>query len=410
LRLKRFSTFTAGKMRPLSLASSRQLKSFYSGLRVLPGFFVCLGIFFVAGWPEERIGAGEIQKNASSPEEGQADFSRSEMLGQVEKIREGDTMDYEIILRNTGSRRPAYVQLANPLSSNAVMLVWASPELAYNADSRILHWQGNVDPGKERRFTVRLITLPGSYCNLVINHADIAWNGGDKHLQIETKVVLPAEVSREQFLFIAGGIGFTWLEIMIVGYLLFIPLFLIAVPRLIRGREKQRFEASPTVSRHDKDPGRTTFKAMSIALLLSLAFMPFLMSTVIDDIRRFVSYEKTTCTILDKKAGWLPGSRGSYPIVAVRYDAGGKEIISAGPLAKGGSTRGTSSEKRIAPYEVGKSYPCWFDPDDLRKFVLKREDIDWRSYLLFLLPLILALISFRYFLKILRRPPITREG
>ena len=370
-------------------------------------FFSVYMLPFTDPWMKQCAMAA-AEGNRTVSDTGQADFSESEMRYVESQARELDQLTYEIILRNTGSGRLAHVELGNHLSSNAVMLISASPELAYNVGSRILHWQGIVDPGEERRFTVRLITLPGSYGNHIVSHAEIGWNGGTKSVQVETDVSLPAEVSRKKFLFVAGRIGITWLEIMIIGYLLFVPFFLIVVPRLIRQREKQRFEGDPDVAWHHQNSGRTTFKAMSIAFLLSLAVMPFLISEVVDDIRRFVSYEKTTCIILDKKAGWLPGSRGGHPTIAVRYDAGGREIVSAGSLAKGASTRGTSAEKKIAPYEVGKSYPCWFDPDDPKRFVIRRGDFTWGLYLLFLPPLVLFLISSRYFLRKVRGPNLSR--
>ena len=311
----------------------------------------------------------------------QADFNKSE-IGRLEtKVRELDILSYEIKLRNTGSRRPECVVLGYSLTSDAAMLASASPDMVY--DNRYLRWKGSVDPGEERHFAVKLITLPGSYGNIITSNATISWDGTEKNIQVEAEVLLPEKTSLDQFLFIAGGIGFKWLEVMIIGYLLFIPLFLFVVLPLIRRRDRQRFERSPDVSWPDDDPHQIKFKAMSIAFLLSLAFMPLFISEVIDDIRRFVSYEKTTCTILDKKAGWLPGSRGGHPIVAVRYVAGGKEIISAGSLAKGASTKGTSADKKIALYDYGKSYTCWFDPNDPKKFVLNRGDITWGLYLLF---------------------------
>jgi hypothetical protein len=143
--------------------------------------------------------------------------------------------------------------------------------------------------------------------------------------------------------------------------------------------------------------------------LFSFALGGQFISEVIDDTRQFVSYEKTTCTILDKKAGWFPGRKGGHPIIAVRYVAGGRDIISAGSLAKGASTRGTSAEKKIAIYDYGKSYACWFDPNDPKKFVFKRGDITWGLYLLFLPPLLLVLIASRYFLRKLRGPDTRSE-
>jgi hypothetical protein len=51
--------------------------------------------------------------------------------------------------------------------------------------------------------------------------------------------------SKAGILFTVFGIGFGLLEVVILGYLVFAPLFLIVVPWLIRRRERQRFETSP---------------------------------------------------------------------------------------------------------------------------------------------------------------------
>jgi len=332
----------------------------------------------------------------------QVDFSKSEIRYLETSVREQEPVSYEIILRNTGSRRVESVTLGNPLSSGTAMLASASREMVYDANNRFLRWQGNMDPGGERRFTVTLITLPGSFNNLIVSHATIGWDGGKHNMQAETTVTLPERTSLGQFLFIAGGIGFKWLEVMILGYLLFILLFLIVVPPLMRRRERLRFERSPDVSWHEEDPRRIKQTAMTIALLISLAFMPLFLSEMIEDVRRFVSYEKATCTVLDKKAGGLPGSRGVYPIVSVHYVAQGKEIISAGSLDKGASSKETSAEEKIALYDCGKSYACWFDPGNPKKFILNRADITWGFYLLFLPVFAFIFFTSRYFLRRLR--------
>ena len=370
---------------------SKCLNFIYTTILAHSLFFFCLCFLQLSDpWFESSANAA-IQGNKPPSEQNHADFNKSEIRYLETKVRELDIFSYEIILRNTGNRRPESLLLRTYLADPAApaMLATTSPEMVY--DNRTLCWQGSIEPGEEHSFTVKIITLPGSYDQSITSHAAILWDGAEKDMQIETKVQLPEKTSLDQFLFIAGGIGFRWLEVLIVGYLLFIPFFVIVVLPLIRRRERQKFERSPDVSWYDEDPHRIKFKAMSLAFLISLAFMPVFLSEVIDDIRRFVSYEKTTCTILDKKAGWLPGSRGGHPIIAVRYVAGGKEIISAGSLAKGASTRGTSAEKKIAMYDYGKSYACWFDPNDPKKFVLQRGDITWGLYLLFLPPLLLVL-------------------
>jgi hypothetical protein len=386
---------------------SKQLRLIHCVLILVAVFLVYLGIFFVVDSLDWQAEAAEIQRNKVSSGTDEADFSQSVMLGPDHKIREGDTIDYEIILRNTGSKRPDYIELWNKVDSGAMLA--SAPELSYNLENRELHWRGTVDPGEERRFTLRLVTIPKSAGTWVSNHASIVWDGKRKDIQFDIEV--RSKQRNAKILFTVAGIGLGWLEVMILGYLVFAPLFLIAIPWLIRWRERQRFERSPDVSWHDDNFRRIMVYAMSIFFVVCLAVMLFFASIVFEDIRKFTSYEKTTCTILDKKIRWSTGSTGRTkskifePLVSVRYDIRGKEIVSAGSLAKGAvlSSRERSAEKRLARYELCRSYPCWFDPEDPQEFVLTRG-LSWGWYLLCLGPLILFLISSRYLLRKLRGP------
>jgi hypothetical protein len=137
----------------------------------------------------------------------------------------------------------------------------------------------------------------------------------------------------------------------------------------------------------------------------------FFASIFAEDARRFVSYERTTCTLLDKKLGHSMGSTGRMkssifgPLVSVRYSARGKEIVSAGSPAVSGLTskKLSSAEKRLARYELGKSYPCWFDPEDPWVFVLTRSP-SWGWYLLSIVPLGFSFFCGRYLMRRLRGP------
>ncbi|OGP89019.1 MAG: hypothetical protein A2156_05075 [Deltaproteobacteria bacterium RBG_16_48_10] len=69
------------------------------------------------------------------------------MLGPGHKIREGDTINYEIILRNTGSKRPESVELYNAVKSSAMLA--SAPEMSYKIEKRELYWRGTIDSFKE---------------------------------------------------------------------------------------------------------------------------------------------------------------------------------------------------------------------------------------------------------------------
>jgi len=360
-------------------------------------FCVCI-LPFADPWVEQRATAAN-QGDKTVPDADEADFGQSVMLGPDHRIPEGETIDYEIILRNTGSKRPDYIELRIPVDSTSVLLA-SAPELSYNPEDRVLRWRGMIDPGEERRFTVRLVTIPKSFGTWVFTRASIGWGSGDKGLVVQTEI--GPELRPSRFI-LPGGIGIEWTEVIILGYLLFVLSFWIIGRRKIRSRDEDII----------------TY-VMSGMFLATLGALLFLSGIVIEDIRMFVSYEKTTCTIIDKNTKVLgnPGFFGRNvtpkyylePLVAVRFVAGGKEIFAAGSLAKSSPFLSDKSAlRRLAQYDLGKSYPCWFDPEHPRTFVLKRS-LSWTYYLIGIVPLFVFLISSRYLIKTFIGRKASKEG
>ena len=347
------------------------------------------------------------------PDANEADFSQFVMLGPDHRIPEGETIDYEIILRNTGSKRPEYIELRIPVDSTSALLA-SAPELSYNPEDRVLRWRGTVDPGEERRFTVRLVTIPKSFGTWVFTRASIDWGSGNKGLVVETEI--GPELRPSRFI-LPGGIGIEWTEVIILGYLLFVLFFLIIGRRRIRSRD-QRLKRCHSSEQTDED---IITYVMSGMFLATLAALLFLSGIVIEDTRMFVSYEKTTCTILDKntkvsssgsvrRVGRTPPKGYFEPLVAVRFIAGGKEILAAGSLAKSSPFLSDKSAlRRLAQYDLGKSYSCWFDPEHPRTFILKRS-LSWTYYLIGIVPLFVFLISSRYLIKKFIGRKASKEG
>ena len=336
-------------------------KLFWAILPVCALSFFCLSILPFIDPRFEQNAVAAVQGDGTLAGAAEADFSQSAMLGPDHKIREGDAVDYEIILRNTGSKRPDYIELWNRVEEPSAMLA-SAPEMSYDVKKRELYWRGTVDPGEERRFALKLVTIPKSAGTFISNHASIVWgtwvtNNGSfwdtkrNDIQCDPREVRSKE-KNTKVLFTIAGIGLGWLEVLILGYFGFAPLFLIVVPRLVRWRERRLFERSPNVSWHDQDRGGFMVYAMSIAFLVCLSAVLFFVSFVFEDIRKFSSYGKTTCTILDKKLSWSTGSTGKTksrtydPLVSVRYEAKGKEVVSAGSMINGTfSGRESSAEK-----------------------------------------------------------------
>ena len=94
-------------------------------------FCVCV-LPYADPWIDRCAGAA-TPGDRTAGEADEADFSQSVMIGP-NKIREGDTIDCEIILRNTGSKRPDYVELTIRTGSPSAMLA-SGPELSYNVEN-----------------------------------------------------------------------------------------------------------------------------------------------------------------------------------------------------------------------------------------------------------------------------------
>ncbi len=124
------------------------------GLKVIRAILLaCLSFFCVCVLPYSNplvnqyvFAATPGDRTAGDVDE--ADFSQSVMIGPNHKIHEGDTIDYDIILRNTGTKPPDYVELWVGTGSPSIMLA-SAPELSHNLEKRELHWRGTVAPGEE---------------------------------------------------------------------------------------------------------------------------------------------------------------------------------------------------------------------------------------------------------------------
>jgi hypothetical protein len=135
---------------------------------------------------------------------------------------------------------------------------------------------------------------------------------------------------------------------------------------------------------------------MSLAfLLVGVGFGSFFVAHAWRDVRTFTLWRPTTCTILAKdirSTGGSGKSKPSYrPDITFRYEVGGKEYRCTGwdSWALSGAYGGGSYkyyERVLDRYQVGRAYPCWYDPSDPSLAVLVRRVRP--LYILSVLPLV----------------------
>ena len=141
--------------------------------------------------------------------------------------------------------------------------------------------------------------------------------------------------------------------------------------------------------------------AMSLGfLLVGLLFGAFFAVRAWRDVRTFMVWRPATCTILEKTISSTPGSgrsKPSYrPDITFSYEAGGEQRRCTGwdSWALAGDYGGSSSkyyERVLDRYEVGRAYPCWYDPADPSRAVLVRRIRP--LYLLAVLPFVFTVLG-----------------
>jgi hypothetical protein len=105
-------------------------------------------------------------------------------------------------------------------------------------------------------------------------------------------------------------------------------------------------------------------------------------------------YVEHTCIILDKRIGESHGDGSSTyrPEFFILYTVDGQEYriwaYDAGRLYSSGRS---GKQAVLDQFQIGQTYPCWYDPDDPGQSVLVR-DFDW-MLLFLLLPIIFMLIG-----------------
>jgi hypothetical protein len=298
-----------------------------------------------------------------------------------------------LIIRYDGTEDPMSITVFFSIKSSPVMFVSASPELALNEVERNLEWSGVISPGKDLIFTIKLVTLPDSSSNRSIqSSAGIYWRGSvsGKNWQGGSQWVNSNETEIHSK-FSKGSR--TVIQYLLL-YLIAGPIITITIPWIIIRRERKRLSLEQKVVNRDL-PDYLFLYVISFFFFLMLGVALFMGYIVFEDLNRLYCFKKTDCILLDKtividKVSRTPGNfqstdtKYNVPLVAVRYIVDGHEVIVAGQPNP--ATMRSPIEKfairELSDYKLGQSSPCWYDPQDIKRFVLFRS-ISWGWYLIF---------------------------
>lgn len=355
-------------------------------------------------------------------QEGENFFSRSEIICSSNAVIEGGTIVYKVIVRYDGPENSMKVNLVFDLSG-PVMFVSSSPNMALLEKERKLNWEGEIFTKKDLFFTIELVTLPGSSSNGILlgsatiywkgDSAGPYWQGGGQWLGSETKIM---SKQRPAIFITSKGMEIGKVEIIALSYVTAAIVLTFVIPLLIIRREKRRGHIQPG-NLEGKGFYTVLLYIMSFCLVVLLGIAHFMLYTVQQDFRRLVAYRQTNCMFLDKiitthrassasTTGRTQNTSSDFnrPLVAVSFtDADENHIVASGPPnpASMNSPIEKYALKELSQFKRGEVYPCWYDPQEPKNFVLIRG-LSWGWYIIGAGPLLVLYFLARHILRRIR--------
>jgi hypothetical protein len=330
------------------------------------------------------------------------DFSQSKMVLSPEKASEGDLVTMTVTVTNSGNEDSPYTTVALELPLEAMFVdMDGFPESTVDPSQKVISGQMNLPVGASSKFSVRLIVPKDAGGRLiapdliVTNYHLGAQYYGHEVFDIDTRVT--------QSGIVFGGYRVTKAGIVTVAVLLLFPVLWLVIAFITRGA-KTRHRYLPRALRRRVAPASAAF-----AIVIAIGFWTMFAAMAMRDWNSKTTWRETTCEITDSRlreenAASLtpdrspvqrtrPASRVYKPLLALRYDANGHEMISTGfdtgSYLSVGGPRGTAAD--AAQWSVGDRVPCWYNPDDPSDVVVRNGF--GGAYLFALFPLPVALFG-----------------
>ena len=295
---------------------------------------------------------------------GAPDFTASRFEAPA-TAREGDVVEYRLTVLNSGDAPSLYLEAKVQLPARALRV---AGDLPYDPVERTFQGPLALGPGEQRELRFRVLAAPGSNGTLLAPMASILAVPGGTVLHGSTEVGprRPPDAVAS-----AGGFGLTAAGAMVLAYLGSIPLVVggLVAAAVARGRAPGR-----------KARGRVV--RAGLVLMLAVGFLLIFVDLARRDVRLLNEYREAACEVLDTTApAQVERTRGGgtmasfTPLVAVRFTDGGVERVGAGfdgpSRLRIGGGRDLLDEMQ-ASFRVGANVPCWYDPHDPARIVVKR--------------------------------------
>ena len=334
------------------------------------------------------------------------DFSRSRISISPSAPAEGDVVTFTVEVINSGDQDAPFTDVTLELPLEAMFVsVDGFENVQVNPHEKVLGGTIALAAGATRAFRVSMVIPRDAGGHLLTPdltvrylHQGVEFYGHETY-DIATRVAESGVI--------IGPVRVTTTGFVVLGFIAAFAVLWLTVRLLMPpGRVYDESGVMRGRASHMVGPATAAF-----AILLPLAFWIVFGTMAVRDWQSY-SWPRTSCVITDSRlreqqntsSGSVAGggrrrtrtttTRSFQPLLALRYDADGKELISTGFdtgsfLRVGGRAR---AESDLAGWPIDATVPCWYNPTDQHDVVVRNGF--GGAYLFTLFPLPIALFGF----------------
>lgn len=358
------------------------------------------------------------------------DFTESVIEVSDEAPLEGDVVDFKVVLRNSGDTNAEFTQLSLewPLMGYLIETSGLNePQIEH--DNRKIRAVVALPAKGTRTFQIRVLAPRDSAGNALSVSVHLADYATQTETWFHKTIVIDTRLS-------TSGIRMGPVRITPVGLGLLVWMILSVVfwgvLKSIEATQRSPIPDQKTTTegkhvRRQNPAGalaQSTRKTLSpvsltVALMVPVGFWIVFAGMAWRDYQTITSWIQTPATIVGRREVVTSSSSSSKtrtgnssdgstftPEFALRYQVDGKTVISTGydtgtSLRIGGRV---SREQEMRDWQVGKTIPCWHDPQDPTSVVVRRGF--GGAYIFALLPVPIFLLGLSALRKSIQKPAI----
>jgi uncharacterized repeat protein (TIGR01451 family) len=294
------------------------------------------------------------------------DFSKSTIAVDPAAPKEGDVVTFLVHIRNTGDEPAPFTEVEFELPLEAMFVDATGLEGLTGAKvdplEKLMAATLDLPPGAGRTFSVRMVIPHDAGGHALIPrlkvryaHAGVEFYGGGDPVTIDTRVANTGAVF--------GGIRFHPAAFVLLGVLLLYPAL-----RVLTGSRKGT-------------------KGPVLMIVIAVGFLSIFAAMAWHDWRTAYAFPKVSCTVLDtrmrvnvaeSRTSLPKGPRREYttnyePLIALRYLVADREVIGTGYSTSSRLDIGRSETliRDMDQFKIGAEVPCWYDPSDPTRVVVR---------------------------------------